>query len=175
MTAPASEVIDVNTEDDFRLAELIVAGIHMEEVNRLRLLSQFLSSSVLSDVCDDLGLDAVLGCSYRSLDPTARLFGRARTLSLAKREPEDPPSAIYEALESYRTVISNDVLMVHTDVPEFAYFGELNTSLAVRGSRRRRHRRRDARHGRRARPRVPRVLQGELLPRRQTSRQSPLH
>ena len=131
-SAPITELIDVNTEDDFRLAELVVAGMHREEVDRLRLLAQFVSTSVLSDVCDELGVHAVLAGRYHCLDPTAKLFGRARTLSLTKREPDDPPSAIYEALESYRTVISNDVLMGQTDLPEFAYFGELNTSLAIR-------------------------------------------
>lgn len=131
-TAPVTELIDVNTEEDFRLAELVVAGMHMEEVNRLRLLAQFVSTPVLSDVCDELGVNAVLNCRYHCMDATAKLFGRARTLSLIRREPEDPQSAIYQALESYRTVISNDVLMVHTELPEFAYFGELNTSLAIR-------------------------------------------
>ena len=72
-----------------------------------------------------------------ALRPTSggKLFGRAKTLELRRIGPDDAPDAwkgIYGALESYRFVRPGDVIMVATDVPDRAYFGDLNANLAIR-------------------------------------------
>jgi CMP-N-acetylneuraminic acid synthetase/regulator of RNase E activity RraA len=126
------ELIDVNTEEDFCLAATVGAGILAAEVKKLRLIGRFVTSPLLSDVCDELGINAVLAPKYVSNFPGARLFGRARTLHIRAAQPDDSPDSIYQALQSYREVVSNDVIVVQNDLPDFAYFGELNMSLAIR-------------------------------------------
>lgn len=126
------EMIDVDTEQDFELAESIAAGLRAVEGRRLRFLSLFLNSAVLSDVMDELGLQGVLGGQYAPNFTNAKVFGRARPLSIRRCEEGESELGIYEALKSYRDVTSHDVIVVQTDLPEYAYFGELNMSLAVR-------------------------------------------
>jgi regulator of RNase E activity RraA len=94
-----------------------------------------LSSTVLADLCKERGIAAVLPAALR---PTSggKLLGRARTLELAALDAAaragDAWKGIYGALDSYRFVRPGDVLMVATDVPDRAYFGELNANLAIR-------------------------------------------
>ena len=126
------ELVDVNTEEDFHLATTIAAGVLGQEEKKLRLIGRFLSSPLLSDVCDDLGIHAALGSGYSTNFTRAKVFGRARTLHIRKAGAGDPPDSIYHALQSYATVVSNDVIVVKTDLPEYAYFGELNMALAIR-------------------------------------------
>jgi CMP-N-acetylneuraminic acid synthetase/regulator of RNase E activity RraA len=126
------ELIDVNTEEDFRLAATIGAGIVADEEKRLRVIGRFLSSPLLSDICDELGIRCVLGPDYSGNFVGARIFGRARTLHIRAATDSDAPDSIYKALQSYRHIVSNDVIVVRNDLPHFAYFGELNMSLAIR-------------------------------------------
>ena len=39
---------------------------------------------------------------------------------------------IYSALESYNFISQNDIILVENKTPQFAYFGDLNTRLAIR-------------------------------------------
>jgi regulator of RNase E activity RraA/CMP-N-acetylneuraminic acid synthetase len=130
--ADPMEGIDVNNEDDFTLANLVGAGLIAEEEKRLRIISKFLSSPILSDVADELGINCVLPPHYKPNIGGAKIFGRARTLHIREATPEDPPDSIYEALKSYAHVVSNDVIVVQNEKPELAYFGDLNMSLAIR-------------------------------------------
>jgi CMP-N-acetylneuraminic acid synthetase/regulator of RNase E activity RraA len=126
------ELVDVNTEEDMDLARTIGAGLLAEEEKQLRIIGAFLSSPLLSDIADELGLDCVLPPNFKSNFPNARLFGRARTLHIRTATADDDPRSIYKALESYKTVVSNDIIVVQNDEPELAYFGDLNMSLAIR-------------------------------------------
>ncbi|MGZ8348281.1 MAG: RraA family protein [Allosphingosinicella sp.] len=129
------EQIDVNTPADLALAEAVCAGQRAEANLRLRAMRGHLSSPVLSDICADLGLDAVLPPLLRPTSP-GRLLGRAKTLKLAavdrERDGPDAWKGIYDALDSYRFVRPGDVIMVATEVPGRAYFGDLNANLAIR-------------------------------------------
>jgi regulator of RNase E activity RraA/CMP-N-acetylneuraminic acid synthetase len=124
------ESIDVNTPEDFFLAERVVAGIVAEESRRLRLLSISLTSAVLSDVCDELGLECVLPGSFASNLPR-KVFGRARTMEIREIASGDDDDAIYDALKSYAWLAGNDVVFVRNGTGH-AYFGEINMGLAVR-------------------------------------------
>lgn len=126
-----AELVDVNTPEDFSFAETVASGILARERRRHRMLSVFLSSALLSDVCDAMGLDAVAGGSFRSNLPDRRVLGRARTLALRPRRTGESAVGIYDALQSYQLVAQDDVIVVrgHHDC---AYFGELNAALAVR-------------------------------------------
>ncbi len=128
------EQIDINTSADLMIAETIAAGQRTTEVTRFRAMVPHLSSTVLADICKEKHIDAILSASVR---PTSggKLLGRAKTLELGAIGPDAPADAwkgIYGALDSYRFVRPGDVIMVATDVPQRAYFGDLNANLAIR-------------------------------------------
>lgn len=128
------EQIDVNTPADLALAETLASGQRASEVTRFRAIAPHFSSSVLADIGKDLGLPCVLP---RTIAPTTggQIMGRARTLEIAGLGPDDPKDAwkgIYGALQTYDFVRSGDVIMVANEVPERAYFGDLNANLAIR-------------------------------------------
>lgn len=127
------EAIDVNWPEDFELANKIAAGLREEDRKLLNNIKTHLSSPMLSDIMDDLGVSEkqlLLG-----LNPNikgAKIFGRAKTLKLRAMKEGEDYKGIYEALNSYATVIPNDVILVENETPDYAYFGELNANLAVR-------------------------------------------
>lgn len=126
------EAIDINTEKDLELATLVANGYLAEEEKKLRLIGKYLTSPILSDIFDELNLRQVLPPKYNANFSGAKLFGRARTLHIREANSDDDTDSIYDALNHYKSVVSNDVLVVKNDLPELAYFGELNTSLAIR-------------------------------------------
>ena len=128
------EQIDINTPSDFGLAETIAAGQRAAEAARFRAMLGHFSSTVLSDICKEEGIAAVLPASLR---PTSggKLMGRAKTLQLSGIKPGEKSDAwkgIYSALQSYDFVRQGDVIMVANEVPGRAYFGDLNAGLAIR-------------------------------------------
>ncbi len=130
------EALDINYPEELQLAEDICLGTRQHELQRFRLLKPHLGSSNLSDITKELGLDCTLAQEIRAINGT-RLLGRAKTLKLgALLEPKKPKKdewkGIYKALQSYHFVRSGDVIVVSTDVPDRAYFGELNAHLALR-------------------------------------------
>lgn len=132
LEASPLEAVDVNWPEDLELANLIAAGLREQERKLLANLRNQLSSSLLSDLLDDLGYR---GCVISGLQPNmeqARIIGRAKTLRLRELEEEEDFRGIYNALESYKTIVPGDVIMVENAVPQYAYFGELNASLSVR-------------------------------------------
>jgi CMP-N-acetylneuraminic acid synthetase/regulator of RNase E activity RraA len=126
------EQIDVNTEADLALAKTVGAGLLAEEEKRLKIIGLILSSPLLSDIADELGLECVLAPQYRPNITGAKIFGRARTLSIREATMNDSEDSIYKALESYTQMVSNDVIVVRTERPDLAYFGDINMSLAIR-------------------------------------------
>lgn len=131
------EQIDINHHHDLVIAETVAAGFRQAEVTRFRAMLPHLSSPVLSDILKERGHRVVLP---KVLRPTSggKFLGRAKTIELAAlaerpdRSPDGPWHGIYGALQSYRFVRPGDVIMVATDVPEYAYFGDLNANLAIR-------------------------------------------
>jgi regulator of RNase E activity RraA len=61
-----------------------------------------------------------------------RMLGRAKTLRLRRLEDGEDFRGIYKALDSYATVVPNDVIVVENEIGQYAYFGELNANLAIR-------------------------------------------
>lgn len=125
------ELIDLNWPEDLALAEAICAG-HRAAAN-LALAQQlpYLSSSLLGDVCKDLGIKAILPAHIRAQGPH-KIFGRAKTLELGPVRDGESWRGIYSALDSYDFVRPGDIIVVATAVPEYAYFGELNANMAIR-------------------------------------------
>jgi CMP-N-acetylneuraminic acid synthetase/regulator of RNase E activity RraA len=127
-----TELIDVNTQEDIELAELVVRGIAASERSRFRILSNILTTAIVSDVCDSFGLNCLIPKRLSPNFPNAKMIGRARTLHLRPISPTDSKNAIYDALHSYAHVFENDVIVVQNDCEDLAYFGELNMNLAIR-------------------------------------------
>lgn len=124
------ELIDVNTEEDLTLAETVAKGMLYNDVVYLNMLKTRLNSSVLADTCEELNVGGVVDIPFTGNIPGRKLFGRARTLEVVKKD--EPGRSIYEALESYQTVAFNDVLVIKHECDGLAYFGELNSRLAIR-------------------------------------------
>jgi CMP-N-acetylneuraminic acid synthetase/regulator of RNase E activity RraA len=132
LEATALEAIDVNWPDDFKLAELIAAGEREQSRKLLGNIKNHLSSCILSDLLDDLGYPAQV---LKGLTPNfegTKLLGRAKTLKLRKLEEGESFKGIYDALYSYETIVPDDIILIENEVPEYAYFGELNANLAIR-------------------------------------------
>lgn len=118
------ECLDIDTEEDFRLADLVAKGQHQEAMHRLNRLKPILSSAALADA--GAGVVAHGGCP---MFPWARVFGRAKTLSLRLKRTDD--GSIYDALRHYEYVAQGDVLVVNHPCGDLAYFGELNARAAL--------------------------------------------
>lgn len=132
LEATALEAIDVNWPDDFKLAELIAAGKREESRKLLGNIKNHLSSCILSDILDDLGYpEQVLKGLAPNFDG-AKLLGRAKTLKLRMLDEGESFKGIYDALYSYETIVPDDIILIENEVPEYAYFGELNANLAIR-------------------------------------------
>ncbi|WP_339788612.1 NTP transferase domain-containing protein [Paenibacillus sp. FSL R7-0313] len=125
------EAVDVNYPDEFEFANIITAGIHQKEVQHLRNIKNHLSSSLLSDILDDLSLNGVISDLNLNLEGK-KIIGRAKTLKLRTLQPGEDYRGIYDALDSYKTIVDNDIIVVENESSENAYFGELNANLAIR-------------------------------------------
>lgn len=132
------EALDINYPEDLALAESICLGQRMSEANHFRILRHHLSSSVLSDVSKEMGYAFMLDRRLGPVSP-GKMLGRIKTLKLGALQGEDRDirqsdawKGIYRALDSYAFVRNGDVIVVETQVPERAYFGDLNCHLAMR-------------------------------------------
>jgi regulator of RNase E activity RraA/CMP-N-acetylneuraminic acid synthetase len=128
-----TEAIDLNNPEDFRLAEYVASGKRERHRKLLDNLRAGLTSALLSDIMDDLSIAD--GSIITNLNPnteSAKILGYAKTLRLRKKKPEESLQGIYDALKSYDSVTTGDVIVVETETPDYAYFGELNANLAIR-------------------------------------------
>ena len=125
------EAIDVNYPDDFELANLIAIGKREKERSLLDSIKSHLTSSMLSDILDDLNINGVLK-TFKLNIKDKKIFGKAKTLKLRAMKKGEDYKGIYDALKSYSTIIHNDIIIVENELSQYAYFGELNASLAIR-------------------------------------------
>ncbi|MFA9394507.1 MAG: cytidylyltransferase domain-containing protein [Halodesulfovibrio sp.] len=131
------ESIDVNFPEEFELAETIARGHQSKEFQSLNLLRHFVSAPMLSDIIDDLEVETgeICGgvlCGLKANIEGAAIIGRAKTLHLRPLKHDENFSGIYDALNSYEGITTHDIIVVQNDLPEFAYFGDLNARLAIR-------------------------------------------
>lgn len=131
LEATPLEAIDVNYPDDFILANYVAAGMREKERHLFKNLASKITSSMLSDIIDDLGLQtSILGLSLNLKQK--KVLGRAKTLKLRALGGGEDYKGIYHALKSYETIVPNDIIVVENQCNELAYFGELNANLAIR-------------------------------------------
>lgn len=131
LEAEALEAVDVNYPDDFELASYIAAGKREKERQLFKNISSVLTSSILSDILDDLNIDGVIR-DFKLNIPSKRVFGRAKTLKLRALKEGENYEGIYDALNSYDTIVPNDIIMVENECSQYAYFGDLNANMAIR-------------------------------------------
>ena len=131
LEASPLEAVDVNVEEEFVLANMIAAGMREKERQIFKNLSGMLTSSMLSDILDEFDLNGVISGLKLNLQEK-KIMGYAKTLKLKKLEEGEDYRSIYDALKSYNTIIPHDIILVENECHEYAYFGELNASLAIR-------------------------------------------
>lgn len=126
------ESVDVNWPQDLLLGEAIAAGLRAQDNLRLSALRPHLKTAMLADITRELGLDCTLPREIAPRGLYRNLLGRAKTLLLDRADETHHWSGIYDALDTYDFVRPGDVLVVENRVPNRAYFGNLNASLAIR-------------------------------------------
>lgn len=131
LEAESLEAVDVNYSDDFEHASYIAAGMREKERQLFKNISSLLTSPILSDILDDLGIDGLIRGMHINI-PEKKILGRANTLKLRELREGEDYKGIYNALDSYKTIVPNDVIVVENACPEYAYFGDLNASMAIR-------------------------------------------
>jgi regulator of RNase E activity RraA len=131
LEASAIEAVDVNYPEEFQLAHYIMAGKRESEREKFRNLSKILTSSILSDIMDDFGIEGFISGLNLNIK-NKKIMGRAKTLKLRELQEGEDFKGICDALESYKTIVPNDIIVVENEVNEFAYFGNLNANLAIR-------------------------------------------
>jgi len=126
------ESIDVNWPPDFELANLIAVGLREQERRLFENIKLLLTSALLSDILDDMGLQGVLSSKFNLNMPNTKIFGRAKTMQIDLCPDDEDFKKIYDSLNLYDNVVSNDIIVVANKIPDFAFFGELNANLALR-------------------------------------------
>lgn len=106
LDATPLEAIDVNWPEDFKLANLIAAGLREKDRMLLQNIKNQLTSSMLSDILDDLGATCVVNGLNPNFD-SPKIFGRAKTIKLRALEEGEDYRGIYDALNSYKTIVPN--------------------------------------------------------------------
>ena len=130
--ADAIEAIDVNYPDDFALADIIAKGIKSREVSYFNVLSNHLSSCMLSDILWDMGMRNSVITGLKLNISHKKILGRANTLKLRQLKEKEDFKGIYKGLETYNEMRYGDVIVVENECAERAYFGDLNCNLAIR-------------------------------------------
>ena len=129
--ADSTEKVDVNYPDDFVMANYLAAGMREKEREFFRNLSTILTSSILADILNKMHVRGVI----KGLNPNlaeVKILGRANTLKLRRLKDGEDFMGIYDALKSYKTIIPGNVIVVENECADYAYFGNLNASLAIR-------------------------------------------
>jgi regulator of RNase E activity RraA/CMP-N-acetylneuraminic acid synthetase len=125
------EAFDVNWPDDLALAERISAGYRAAHNAALDAIRPHLCSSLLADICKERGLKVLLPPGFKRISGRS-VLGVAKTLELRKLRKVDDWKGIYTALGTYNFVRPGDVIVVHNEVKDKAYFGDLNANIAIR-------------------------------------------
>lgn len=131
------ELIDVNNPEDLEFAAIYAKGLKRKENLKLELIKHLASSPILSDIIDDLKEEtgikygAVINGWKCNLENT-KILGRANTIKLRALKDGEDFKGIYDALESYKGISENEIIIVENELKDYAYFGDLNARLAIR-------------------------------------------
>ena len=129
--------IDIDNKADFDLAQQICAGERIAKIQQLNILSKNISSCMLSDICKEHSIPHFLGKNIKAMN-RGTFLGYAKTLKIRElnqheKNPKDKHwEGIFDALKTYEFIVPGDVIVVSSDVPDKAYFGDLNATFALR-------------------------------------------
>ncbi len=131
------ELIDVNTPEDLEFASIYAKGVRQKENEKLHLMKHFISSPALSDLLDDMKIEKGEDCgvvinNWCSNISGIKLLGRANTLRLRALKDGEDYRGIYKAIDSYKGIAQNDIIIVENEIKDYAYFGDLNARLAIK-------------------------------------------
>ncbi len=131
------ELIDVNTPEDLKFASIYAKGVRQTENEKLHLMKHFISSPALSDLLDDMKIEKGEECgvvinNWCSNIHGIKLLGRANTLRLRTLKDGEDYRGIYKAIDSYKGIAQNDIIIVENEIKDYAYFGDLNARLAIK-------------------------------------------
>ncbi len=126
------EGLDVNWPADFEMAHLVAVGLREQERRLFANIRLALSSPLLSDVMDDLGVKGVFSREFQLNLPEQKILGRAKTMQIDLCRDDEDFRQIYDSLNLYDHVVNNDIVVVANRAPDCAFFGELNANLAIR-------------------------------------------
>lgn len=101
------------------------------EKNFNNLLSKHTNSSMISDILFEYGIEQTISGYTTNLQNT-RIFGKASTMKIRKLETGENSKGIYDALKTYSHIPDGNIIVVETEVPNRAYFGELNANISIR-------------------------------------------
>jgi CMP-N-acetylneuraminic acid synthetase/regulator of RNase E activity RraA len=125
------ESMDINTPEDLELSRSIFRSDQSQKAAKFQLFSHNFTSPILADVVRESNLGQASKQTLISFSGS-RVFGRARTLSLKALDDSGTWTQIYDGLETYQFLGPGDLITVAAEGLDFAYFGELNSLLALR-------------------------------------------
>jgi len=90
-----------------------------------------ISSAIISDVLDAMGYySQMLPLEIKPNFLEAKVFGRARTMKIKLLKKGDDYADVYKGLYFLEKLNAGEVLVVAKGFPNFAFFGELMSTLA---------------------------------------------
>lgn len=131
LEADPIEAIDINYGGDFELAEHVAKSMWHDECHWIQSIAHFFNSSIFADILFDYKVEGVIAGHLLNL-PDKKIFGRANTLKIRRLEDGEDNSGIYRTYETYRKVREGEIIVVENEFTDRAYFGELNSNLAMR-------------------------------------------
>lgn len=131
LEASPVEAIDINYGADFELAEIVAKGMWHKESQWFRSVAHFFNSSIFADILFDHKVEGVIAGHMLNL-PNKKVLGRANTLKIRHMKDGEDNSGIYRTYETYRKVREGEIIVVENEFTDRAYFGELNSNLAIR-------------------------------------------
>lgn len=106
-------------------------GVYKRMYN-FRILKNILNTAIISDVFDEFQIEGMLSSDFFPNFETAKIMGRAKTILVDKRQENQPINGIYNGLKIFDTVNEDDVIIIKNQLGHLAYWGDLNTTLALR-------------------------------------------
>ena len=135
--ADLEEAIDINNKEDLEFAQNYARGINIQENQKTQLIKHLASTPMISDILDDIQEKTGKKCGtvingFKCNLQESKVLGKANTLKLRKLKEGEDFNGIYKALESYKGISENDIIVVENELKDYAYFGDLNARLAIR-------------------------------------------
>lgn len=95
-------------------------------------LKGLLNTAAISDVLDEFNVKGMLSYKFEPNFFDAKICGRAKTIKVEKIKEGESETGIYKGLEIFDTIDKGDIIVVSNELKESAYWGELNSNLAIR-------------------------------------------